>query len=103
MKTPDSAPSEPVARAPAFAGVANTLVVLGFAVCAYVLAYAVTIRRPEQYFAGSFRGPVYFSHEYRVFGCRLSFPGVDFVFAPAHWLDQRIRKDYWLAFEIPES
>ena len=81
----------------------NLLGAFGLALCVYALAYAATVRRPDQFFAGSFRGRVYFSHEYRVFGCRLSFPALDSVFAPAHRLDQRIRKDYWLAFEIPES
>jgi|SRR6185369_5800142 hypothetical protein len=80
----------------------NIVATLGFGLCIYVLAYAATVRRPDQLFCGWYRGPVYFSHEYHFFGCRLSFPAVDFIFAPAHWLDQRLRKDYWLAFEIPE-
>ena len=82
---------------------------IGFALFAvalgiYVLAYAATVRRPElQYFAGCFSGRVYWSHEYRFLGCGLSCRAVDLVFAPAHWLDQRIRTDYWLAFEVPAS
>ena len=81
----------------------NILAAFGFAICVYVLAYAAMVRRPHQFFGGLFQGRVYFSHEYRAFGYRLSFPAVEFVFAPAHWLDQRIRKAYWLAFEIPAS
>ena len=58
-----------------------TLVVVAFLTVSYIGAYYALVQRGGSSFGGPFV-------TYRVDGLRT-------IFGPAHWLDRKIRPDYW--------
>jgi len=74
--------------------VTTVLLVFGFALFFYLLAYALTVRPVAMYTSGV--GPWRIPPDYQFFGRPISHRFIHAAFAPLHWLDERIRKDYWV-------